>query len=571
MLSDQEKANGILSVLSTLQEAAVELYTLIQSENSADVCQLFLNMRNTLFQLITISEPLSQEDVHIKLHISCRCIIVSLERIHQFYYVEPLKSLNKIKFELLPILQDATMCFFFYACVNPDPKRLKLYYEEQMHSLADNIYQNEALISGNYKYDLSIWVLAYNKLEYTKMCMESLLKNLPHDLNYELILVNNGSTDGTKEYFESLNPDKQMDIEVNGGAGSAVTRIFEGKYTLMVSNDVLVQKNSISNMMHCMQSDSQIAWVVPTTTNISNLQTISCSFGNMEEMTLFADKNNQKNPFRWEQRIRLCNPIDLRRNSVFYSNGGLALNGYYHSGSTFSYPDDKVSLLLRRGGYKMILAKDAFCHHFGSVTIKNEVQKQGEEKFYLEGRKDFYQAFGVDPWGTGFCYDGHLMHVLVERGFLQKSGHVEILGIQCGLGSNPLKIKELFREYFHQTNVRLTCLTESNVLLQDLAGISDAASVVKTTVQMKKQMGINTYHYLMIEDGFSKIPVMEAIACAWNHKAEKGYLFIRLSPDTAKTIAAKLHCQYEMLTDVWGVFYSHNRKDKFYDKSNPAG
>ena len=49
---------------------------------------------------------------------------------------------------------------------------------------------------------VSIIIPCFNAVEYTKQCMESVL--IHTNVNYELILINNGSTDGTKEYFEIL-------------------------------------------------------------------------------------------------------------------------------------------------------------------------------------------------------------------------------------------------------------------------------------------------------------------------------------------------------------------------------
>jgi GT2 family glycosyltransferase len=50
---------------------------------------------------------------------------------------------------------------------------------------------------------LSIVVLAFNKLNFTKACLNDLFK-LPED--HEIIIVDNGSTDGTYEYLQNLTP-----------------------------------------------------------------------------------------------------------------------------------------------------------------------------------------------------------------------------------------------------------------------------------------------------------------------------------------------------------------------------
>lgn len=54
----------------------------------------------------------------------------------------------------------------------------------------------------------SLVVLAYNQLAYTKLCMDSIYK-YSNDVDFEVITVNNGSSDGTREYFNSLPNEKK--------------------------------------------------------------------------------------------------------------------------------------------------------------------------------------------------------------------------------------------------------------------------------------------------------------------------------------------------------------------------
>ena len=61
---------------------------------------------------------------------------------------------------------------------------------------------------------LSIITLTYNKLKYTKKYVESLFK---YTKDFELIIVDNGSTDGTREYLQSLNNVKLIFNDENIG------------------------------------------------------------------------------------------------------------------------------------------------------------------------------------------------------------------------------------------------------------------------------------------------------------------------------------------------------------------
>ena len=90
---------------------------------------------------------------------------------------------------------------------------------------------------------------------------------------------------------------------------------------------------------------------------------------------------------RHEQRIRLCNPLQIMPSELVIR---MYLEQYINIWcvkNAWAFPDDKISLWMRRNGYKCILAKDAYCHHFGSITLKQDLGKQGEqERFYLETR-----------------------------------------------------------------------------------------------------------------------------------------------------------------------------------------
>ena len=285
------------------------------------------------------------------------------------------------------------------------------------------------------------------------------------------------------------------------------------------------------------------------TPNISNLQTIPADYANEEELAAFARRNNQQDPFRWEQRVRLCNPIDIRRNDVFLASDGLGIAGYFHTADpthSNSFPDDRNSLLLRRNGYKLMLVKDAYCHHFGSVTLKDEIKRQNEEKYYLDGRREFYRAFQVDPWGTGFCYDT----VFIDRVVEDCQGHAEILGINCGLGSNSLRIKEQLKEHCHNLDVRLSNIVSDPRFLADLAGISDEVQTVSRLKELKKYLAGRKFNYILWEDPF--LPETDGkimIRLLREALTEQGVLLVKESEPLAKIISGQ--CGWGELGNGW--------------------
>lgn len=498
---EEQAVVQILDLIRTLQEACLELCGSVENGREALFQRLCEDVDAGLGSILELIGGVETEGSR-KLDPICRSARDSFDRMRRCYPGRPERCLKKIEFECLPLLQEAYASYYFYQYLADHPERLAAYEESERALLYGNPYIDQAVETGQYRYEVSLVVTAYNKLEYTRRCVKSLLENIPRGLRYELILVNHGSSDGTKEYFEEIGPHKQLDIAVNGGGAAAMGRIVEGEYVIWISNDIIVTPHAIENLLACMRSNPDILWAVPATSNVSNLQTIPAEYSSEEELMEFARKNNRQDPFRWEQRTRLCNPIDIRRSSMWYATSGLGL--YSRSihplfpGGRTTFPDDRTALLIRRNGYKMMLVKDAYCHHFGSVTWRSLIQQQGEQAYYLEGRQDFARAYGVDPWGTGFCFDP----VFRERVVGEHTGHVEILGVNCGLGSSPLKIKEQIKEYCRDLDVRLTNVAWEERFLEDLAGVGDAVEKVRDLKELKGFLSGKKYDYIVWEDPF---------------------------------------------------------------------
>ena len=94
---------------------------------------------------------------------------------------------------------------------------------------------------------LSIITLTCNKIEYTKKYIQSLYT---YTKDFELILVDNGSTDGTAEYLKQLQK-KQNNIKVifnseNLGFAKGNNQgieIAQGEYIGFLNNDILLYPN----------------------------------------------------------------------------------------------------------------------------------------------------------------------------------------------------------------------------------------------------------------------------------------------------------------------------------------
>lgn len=493
MIRNEALATQVLQSIDTLIDAAQYMYECGIAGEYSLVVKTAKDMKDLIGAIYPITKEIKEEISFISSPTTCENLLYSIDNILKLFKVRSDRSLSKIEFELIPILQEFYYDFYFFTCVFGDKEKEKIHYSQEYALMGSNSYIEENMKTNQYKYDVSIYVLAYNKLEYTKQCVESIIKYTPSYINYELFFINNGSTDLTQEYFDSFQCNKGISLLKNSFADKgAVRRIVEGRYVLSISNDVIVTENYLDNLIKCIESDPKIAMVVPTTPNIANQQSIPANYSTLEEMHAFAKENNVSDPLRWEERTRLCNPLALYRSDLLLSSNGVgAADPYFVYGE---FGDDALAYRIRRAGYKMILAKDCFCHHFGSVTLK---EAQVKENTLEKSRALFYERHGIDAWSPGYVYDEIFLESLDYKAMPQ----VNILGINPGFGSNPLKIKNLHKE-IGSANIKLCYVTEDERYVPDLEPFGDHVIYDKDVLS---QFDNVSFDYILLETNIEEI------------------------------------------------------------------
>jgi len=120
--------------------------------------------------------------------------------------------------------------------------------------------------------ELSVIIVAYNNLIYTLKCLESL--RLYADVPYELIFVNNGSTDNTFNFVDnfrgSLYPmckeAKIITLDKNYRLCKGLNTGFKhakGKYIMMVDNDIILAKGTVSGLLQRLKEHPEYGAVSP--------------------------------------------------------------------------------------------------------------------------------------------------------------------------------------------------------------------------------------------------------------------------------------------------------------------
>ena len=106
--------------------------------------------------------------------------------------------------------------------------------------------------------DVSVIIVNYNTYELTSACIESIIENTTN-ISYEIIVVDNASTDGSKDRFETDSRIKYIYSEKNGGFGYGNNRgieIAKGDYLLLLNSDTLLVNNAIEEFFKYAISNS---------------------------------------------------------------------------------------------------------------------------------------------------------------------------------------------------------------------------------------------------------------------------------------------------------------------------
>ncbi|MCE5330031.1 glycosyltransferase, partial [bacterium] len=287
----------------------------------------------------------------------------------------------------------------------------------------------------------SIVIVTHNQLEYSQQCLNSIIEFTPAG-SYEIILVDNNSEDGTTDYLKSFrNQNKNIDMKLifnksnlgfpKGCNQGIVASSFEN--ILFLNNDTVVTHNWLKNLLICINSSEKIGAAGPVTNYCSNYQAINTNYKSMEEMQLFARQYNISDENLWEQRLNLVGYCLLLKRKV------LDRVGYFDEDfSPGNYEDDDLSMRIIKAGYKLILCRDTFIHHFGSRSFKtncsefSELLKNNSKKF-------------ENKWGFNKDYSFYIRDDLIS--FIPRNNNKKLnfLEIGCACGATLLKLKNIFK------------------------------------------------------------------------------------------------------------------------------
>ena len=382
-----------------------------------------------------------------------------------------------------------------------------------------------------------------NQLEFTRVCLSALVRHTRAP--WEMIVVDNGSSDGTGAYLAGVQDAVPVPVTVasnarNLGFPAAINqglKAARGDSLVLLNNDAVVTDAWLDQLIALAEMEEEgttkntkdtkgengrgdrvrmrIGLTGPMSNYTSPPQLVeNVPYTNLEEMHEFARWWRAERRGQWFTTGKLSGFCLLMKRAVYEAVGGL--DEQFGLGL---FDDDDLAERARRDGFELAVAHDLFVHHFGSRTFAGAgidaeklLAENGDRFSRKWGMPDVGQRIALRPWVPGG--NGPQMTQMVADEKTGNAGNPETNGRQTGSAGRPdafhLRSSEKSADKRSSVSVSLTMIVrdeEANIFkcLSSVAGLFDEIVVVDTgskdrTREIAAEFGARVFDFVWVDD-----------------------------------------------------------------------
>jgi GT2 family glycosyltransferase len=243
---------------------------------------------------------------------------------------------------------------------------------------------------------VSVVVVTNNGLVFTRLCLESVLAS-QHIPKLEVIVVDNGSSDGTLEYLHRLaERDSRFCLiahGLNSGFAVAVNRglaAARGDLLVVLNNDTIVPPHALSLLLAQLK-DHSLGLIGPVSNEASTEAEVDVSYRTLGGLMRAAEERAQTQVAELVD-IPMLTMFCIAFRRDFYERIG-PLDERFEIGL---FEDDDYSMRARSAGYRVAYAENVLVHHFGEVALGSLVPTGQHAAIFGANRRRFEQKWGIE-------------------------------------------------------------------------------------------------------------------------------------------------------------------------------
>lgn len=310
-------------------------------------------------------------------------VSVDLPEIHQFENLvaiadTPEKFINNIKHFLAhPVLEQTIAIRKAFAAKQTWQQRIK-----QINAKINEL--KEPLVS--------IIVVTYNNLSFTRACLESLIDT--DYTHYEVIIVDNASTDDSPVYLTEFCAKRNWTLILNtdnrgfSAANNQGLNIAKGEYLVILNNDTIITQGWLRTLVNHMRHNPTIGLIGPITNNIGNEARVEMKYHDIIHMPEEARKLTSNNIGKLYLMKTLAFFCVMLSRQVYEKIGGL--DEVFGLGF---FEDDDYCRRVEQIGLKIVCARDVFIHHHLSASF-NKLPTEEKQKLFAKNKAIYEKKWG---------------------------------------------------------------------------------------------------------------------------------------------------------------------------------
>ena len=284
-----------------------------------------------------------------------------------------------------------------------------------------------------------IAIVSYNSCYLMQRCIEAIRNECIPD-SYEIVVVDNASTDGVRDWLCGQDDIKTVLLEENVGfpmgCNIAVQYAGTGYDVFLLNNDTRLTHNALFWLRMGLYSSDDIGATGSIANYAGNRQQVEVEFTLPAEYVEYAGSINVPMDEPFEERVRLSGFSMLIRRELWDELGGMD-----EAFSPGYFEDDDLSVRILWSGYRLLLCKNSFIYHAGSQSFSG---REDINELLIGHMKLFEQKYGFNilEYADGNSDLPGSINFGRETAF-------NLCHIGCGLGAQL----KLLRGYFPNANL----------------------------------------------------------------------------------------------------------------------